>query len=150
MALDLFPENQAPSFSSLNSVCAEAQQVICLLIGGSMSCLFISWRSQDVQLLLNSGVIKFTSSPYWLQLASSRLLLESSGVQFWAFTHAHTYSYLLPVHVSPVFCSDCRCLTLLLCDSILGPTTNRNRNSCFKGIFFFLRLIISIMYVGFA
>lgn len=64
-----------------------------------ISSLSISWRIPGAPLPLNLGVIKFPSSPSWLQLASGRLLLESSGVQFWVFTHARPHCYLLPVCV---------------------------------------------------
>lgn len=42
----------------LNSLRAEAQQVISLQIGKSVSCLFINWRARDMPLLFSPGAIK--------------------------------------------------------------------------------------------
>lgn len=49
----------SPQLPNLNSPCAEAQDMISLLIDSSASCLFINWRIQDMPFCFNSSVSKF-------------------------------------------------------------------------------------------
>lgn len=73
---------------------------VSLLIGGFKSCHFCSGLTLS----------KFTTSP-WLQLGSSRLLLDSLKVQLGAFIPCpQTLNYRLPVSVHNVSC-------IFVCDS---------------------------------
>lgn len=56
-------EPQAPGFPHLNSLCAEAQHMISLVIGGNVSYLFISQRIQNMPLLFSPNVTKICSQP---------------------------------------------------------------------------------------
>lgn len=55
-------------------------------------------------LCLNQSLSTFTTNPYSLQLAISRLLLESSDAEVWTsslphITHSHTHNDLPLVHI---------------------------------------------------
>ena len=89
-----FPGPQALGFLNPDSLCAEAQCMICLLTGGYVSLLMGGFRTYHfyfVQILP-----KFTASPYQLQLASSRLVLQSFTDQFHILTTTSTCSHYLP------------------------------------------------------
>lgn len=58
-----FPEPYTPSFPNLDSLGKEAQCMIGLLIGGTLSSLSLNWKIQDVTLLFSPGVIKIYSQP---------------------------------------------------------------------------------------
>lgn len=75
----VFSRIQSPWFSSLNSACAEAQSVISLLIHDFISCLLINRRIQDMPLLFNQVLLKFSSCSYQLQLTSTRFSAWGPG-----------------------------------------------------------------------
>lgn len=69
-------EPHLPSFLSLNSLCAETQWVISLLIHVSLSWLSINWQILDMPLLPGPDVIKiYSKTTQLLQLTSCRLML---------------------------------------------------------------------------
>lgn len=80
---------QAISFPNIDSLYAETQHMIILLIVGSSSCSFINCTIQDVHFCLFQVLLKFVCNLYWLQLRTIRLLLKGSTVQFQSFTHTH-------------------------------------------------------------
>lgn len=55
---NFFSSPKALFFRNLNCLCGESQCMDSLLIVGFGSCLFISWRNQDVPLLLSPVIIK--------------------------------------------------------------------------------------------
>lgn len=58
-----FPGPYTPSFRNPDSLGKEAQHMIGLLIGGTLSSLSLNWKIQDVTLLFSPGVIKIYSQP---------------------------------------------------------------------------------------
>lgn len=73
-----FLDPQAHSVSNLNRPCAEAQRVISLVVGGSVSCLSITGGLRTCHFCLVWVLQKIATSLHHLWLASSRLLVESS------------------------------------------------------------------------
>lgn len=76
--LHFFLDPQAHGVSNPNSPCAEAQRVISLVVCGSVSSLSNTGGLRACHFCLIWVLQKFATSLYQLQLASSRLLLESS------------------------------------------------------------------------
>lgn len=56
-----FPGRYTLRFPNLDSLGKEAQRMTVLLIGGSLSSLFLNWKIQDRTLLFSTGVIKIYS-----------------------------------------------------------------------------------------
>lgn len=81
------PELQALGFPNLSGPCGEAWCVISLLLGGSVSWLFINWGIQVVLLFFSSCIIKICKQTI---PASSKFPLQSSKVWFWIVTCPHT------------------------------------------------------------
>lgn len=90
-----FPVSQASSFLNLNCLCAEAKHVSSYLSVVSGSCLSKLERCCFCLVQVSS---KFTGNQYWLQVASSRLLLGSSSVQLGTSTPTHVC--ILGIHNS--------------------------------------------------
>lgn len=89
--------NPKPGLSHLNSVCLHVQlsnwwfSLMSLLISGFRKHHFCSFQVLS----------EFMTSPYWLQLASSKFMFKNAKAQFQRFapTHTHTPNYLLPVSI---------------------------------------------------
>lgn len=92
----LLSGTQVSHFHYLGSPHAEAQQRSSHVLASFRSCL-LTGQFKMHNFYLAQVLPKFTASPYRLQPASRRFLLESSKVQFQSFTHKHP-----PMH--PIIC----------------------------------------------
>lgn len=80
---------------SLNCLCGESQCMVSVLIVGFASCLFISWRIQDVPLLLSSVTIKVYAS--LILIANSKQHISAWEVRSSAWDiHPHTWPSCVP------------------------------------------------------
>lgn len=112
-----FIQSPNPQFPDLYSLCAQGQGATNLLIGGSVSCLLINRRIQDMPVLFSPGVTEFSSQLVTVIASKSRFLLEDSQAQFWTFITCNMPCIHLP---AACLCPQAKLFFHLQCPFTLG------------------------------